>query len=225
MKHVYAKDGRLYLRMKLPGKDGKPRWGGVPTDFVPGQEKQARALLDQLLMKLAEGKAITGSLGPILVRHWSASWVDSRKKPVEAGGVVTWKNDEAVMRLHVLPTLGVKRLDAVTALDLAELVQAWRASGKMAPKSVHNAYGSLSAMFRDAQIAGHVSASPCILTKRQLGPKEPRDSTWRRSAIFTRDELEALISDERIPMDRRVLYAALSARPNPVVAGEGVARG
>ncbi|MCY1080618.1 hypothetical protein [Archangium lansingense] len=31
--------------------------------------------------------------------------------------------------------------------------------------------------------------------------------TWRATAIFTRDELEMLISDSRVPPDRQVLYA------------------
>jgi integrase len=199
MRNVYPKDGRLYLRVKVAGK-----WKGVRTDFVPGQESQARALLDQLLLRLAEGTAITGGLGPVRLSDWSAAWLKERAETVS-----TWKNDEGVMRLHVLPVLGAKRLDEVSALDVVELVKAWRKT--MAPKSVHNAYSSLSACFRDARIAGHIPAnsSPCILTKRQLGSKDPADSTWRMTAIFTRDELEALISDERIPMDRRVLYAVL----------------
>ncbi|KFA91379.1 hypothetical protein Q664_22240 [Archangium violaceum Cb vi76] len=33
--------------------------------------------------------------------------------------------------------------------------------------------------------------------------KEP---TWRATAVFTRDELEMLISDSRVPPDRQVLY-------------------
>ncbi|HYV49979.1 MAG TPA: hypothetical protein VFA20_34225 [Myxococcaceae bacterium] len=85
------------------------------------------------------------------------------------------------------------------------LVRGWRQ--KMSGKSVWNAYSSLSAFFRDAALADLLSTSPCILTKRQLGSKEPRDPEFRASAVFTRVELEQLISDERIPMDRRVLYA------------------
>jgi len=77
----------------------------------------------------------------------------------------------------------------------------------MAPKSVHNAYSSVSAFFRDACFADLLDASPCILTKRQLGPKEPKHPEFRSRAIFVRPELEQLISDDRISMDRRVLYA------------------
>jgi len=46
-----------------------------------------------------------------------------------------------------------------------------------------------------------------LLNKYQLGPNEDKDSEWRGTAIYSRAELEMLISDARIPWDRRVLYA------------------
>lgn len=197
MRHVYPKDGRLYLRVKVAGK-----WKGIPTDFKPGQERQARALLDRLLVKLEAGKDIAGDAGPVTLARWSAAWVKER-----AATISTWKNDESVMRLHVLPTLGAMRLDEVRPLHLVNLVKQMRKT--LAPKSVHNAYSTVSAMFRDACIADllPMSASPCILTKHQLGPKTDADPEWRVTALYSLDELETLISDERVPMDRRVLYA------------------
>src|SRR3954470_17124017 len=165
MKGVYPKDGRLYLRVKVAGK-----WTGVATDYRPGQERQARALLDQLLVKLAAGKEITGDTGPVTLAKWSAVWVKQREASIS-----TWRNDEAVMRLHVLPTLGGLRLGDVRPLHLVELIRGWRKT--MAPQSVYNAYSTLSALFRDACIADLIPthATPCILTKHQLGPKEDAD--------------------------------------------------
>jgi integrase len=40
-----------------------------------------------------------------------------------------------------------------------------------------------------------------------LGQKIDKDPEWRPTAIYTREELELLISDERVPLDRRVMYA------------------
>lgn len=51
--------------------------------------------------------------------------------------------------------------------------------------------------------------TPCILTEHQLGPKTERNPEWRKTAVFTRAELEALVSDERVPMDRPVFYGLL----------------
>jgi len=65
-------------------------------------------------------------------------------------------------------------------------------------------------MFRDARIADVlVAPDPCILTHRQLG--KARDSTnfQRASAVFTAEELGALVYDIRVPDDRRAWYALL----------------
>src|SRR5262249_44695346 len=40
-----------------------------------------------------------------------------------------------------------------------------------------------------------------------LSAKIDKDPTWRSGAVFTREEVEQLISHERIPEDRRVFYA------------------
>ena len=49
-----------------------------------------------------------------------------------------------------------------------------------------------------------------------------KDPNWRHQAVFTRAEVEQLISDERVPLDRRVFYALLFLTGMRV--GEAVAR-
>ena len=79
---------------------------------------------------------------------------------------------------------------------------------KRAPATVWNVYSVMQALFRDAQIEGlRRRDTPCILTERQLGKKRDAKKEWRSSAIFTREELGSLISDTRVPEDRRVMYA------------------
>ncbi len=62
-------------------------------------------------------------------------------------------------------------------------------------------------MLRDAQLADLIDASPCILTKYQLGENEDADPEWRATAVYSRDELTTMISDERIPPDRQMVCA------------------
>jgi integrase len=38
-------------------------------------------------------------------------------------------------------------------------------------------------------------------------PLVDKDPEWRKDAVFTHDEAEALISDHRIPFDRQIVYA------------------
>jgi integrase len=86
---------------------------------------------------------------------------------------------------------------------------------------VYNVYSVCAALFRDAALEGLIERSPCILTDRQLGPLVDSDSEWRAGAVFTRDEARALISDVRIPCDRRLYYGLgllAGLRPGEIAA-------
>jgi len=202
MSSLYAKGKRLYFRLK--DEDGK--WCSERSDFVVGQERSAQAALDKYDARIAAGEeAMGGELGPLTVARWSRVWLVERERQIS-----TWKNDDGVMRLHVLPALGALRLDEVRPRHLVHLVKAWRertGGAQMAPKSIYNAYSTLSAFFRDAVLEELIATSPCILTKRQLGPKVDKNPEWRAKAYYTAPELETLISERHVTFDRRVFYA------------------
>jgi integrase len=52
-----------------------------------------------------------------------------------------------------------------------------------------------------------ITSNPCVLKRGELPGKIDKDPTWRSGAVFTREEVERLISDERVPEDRRLFYA------------------
>ena len=52
-----------------------------------------------------------------------------------------------------------------------------------------------------------IDATPCVVIKGELPKKTDKDPSWRATAVYTREEIEQLISDQRIPEDRCVLYA------------------
>jgi integrase len=100
-------------------------------------------------------------------------------------------------------------LDEVRPRHLVSVVDRLKVAGR-APRTVRNVYSVVKAMFRDARIADVLTApDPCILTHRQLGRVRDAKPGWRPTARYTREELEALIADPRIPDDRRVWYALL----------------
>ena len=80
---------------------------------------------------------------------------------------------------------------------------------KLAPRSIRNLYGMLHTMFIDARMERLIMANPCELPREALPKKRDKDPLWRSSAHFSREEVERLISDERVPWDRRVINALL----------------
>ncbi|MBV8761509.1 MAG: site-specific integrase [Deltaproteobacteria bacterium] len=80
----------------------------------------------------------------------------------------------------------------------------------IAPRTVLHIYGTLRSMLNDAVADEVIPSSPCIL-KDKLPEKKDKDRTWRRTAVFTRDEVQTIISadPQHIPEDRRVMYAIM----------------
>ncbi len=126
------------------------------------------------------------------------------------------------------PRSATCRSRAVKAKDLADLVRKIRTTPSaetkepLSARSVYNIWSVVSAMFRDAAVAGLIDSNPTHdIGVRQLGPLVDADPEWRAGAVFTRAEAEVLISHPDIPFDRRVYYAFLllaGMRPGEIAA-------
>lgn len=214
---VYKRKNKLWLRYK--SKTGV--WKHARTDFVVGQEKEAKKLLKKLLetFEVEKSFGLEDNATFTVESFAEKKWFEERR-----GLVSDWKSNEGWLRNHVFPKIGSMPIGEVKASHIkalfADIRKAKASPGttkagrkmirrKLAPKSVHNIYGLLSALFRDAKIDGLVDEDPCILTERQLGPKEDADPEWRDSAFYSRPELQRLISDTIVPLDRRVMYALM----------------
>lgn len=62
-------------------------------------------------------------------------------------------------------------------------------------------------MFKKAISHELLSTNPCCLDRDELPRNEDKDSAWRGTAIYSRAEIEQIISDPRIPWNRRFFYA------------------
>jgi integrase len=200
MGSIYVKGRRLYLSIK--NADGQ--WRQLASGLSVGDEARARKMLADL-EKGAERERRVGKApdGPLTVAKWSAKWLEAREKV----GVRDVGNERNRLKNHVLPALGGFRVDAVKVRHVKDLVAGLRTTGKLAPRTIHTVYGLVHKMFQDAVMEELIEANPCQLDKSYLGKKRDKDPAWRAGAIFTRAELEALISDSRIPVDRRLVYA------------------
>lgn len=214
---IYAKAGVLYLGFYATPDATKRTIRSAGLTDTPANRKRLAA---QLAKRVDQGEAVAAIApeGPLTVRRWASRWLDTRRAQLVAS-----VGDEAThLEAHVLPSIGEQLLDEVRPRHLVELFGALRrkktaGGGKvtaggskstLAPKTIHNIYGTVSALFRDAKLDDLLLGdSPCILTRRQLGEKVDKDPEWRPTAKYSRAELEQLISSEDIPPDRHVLYA------------------
>lgn len=163
-------------------------------------------LLKKLEARVAVEKATGVSTGPLTLERFAQKvWLPARR----ARGVVSVDKDEDCLA-HALPTLGHMLLDEVRRDDVKALM-ATIMRGELAPRTQRAIYATLRVLFADALADNLVTATPCTLTvrKRELPRKQDKSVGWRRGAVFTRPEVEALISDPRIPHWRRVLWAML----------------
>lgn len=188
-------------------------------------ETEDRAIADKLLAAverkvLAEKESgLLDAKNHITVARYAVRWVKARRDR----GQRTWKDDEDRL-LHALPHLGSMRLEEVRPRHLKDLVQHLMQHGqqrrkrakpgvsyRLAPRTIRHVYFTLRVMFDDAVADELLAATPCTLKQRrgELPKKQDKDLSWRSTAIFARDEVELLLSDQRVPHYRRVLYGFL----------------
>ena len=213
MGSVYRRKNKLWIRYK--GEDGK--WTQSTTPFCPGQEKQAKALLKRVEERVAGAAEVADPLtGMVTIASFAEKWLDAREKQ----GISTARDDRSRLTKHVLPRIGDLPLGEVRPGQIKKLVQELRTkpvrlhprkkeTGKLAPRTVRNIYGVLRTMMADAVGDELIDSNPCQLRRKDLPKKVDKDPTWRATAVFTRREVEVLISDERTPEDRRTLYALI----------------
>lgn len=201
MGYLYKRGNKLWLGYH----DASGKLQQVNSGLLVGDEKKARAVLEKLEARVRAGLDRGEAEGPVTVRRYLASWFEERKRDKVASAV----DDEARIRLHALAEIGDLKMEEVRPRHIRDLVKKLRVDGELAPRSVRHVYGTLHVMFRNAVVDELIEMNPCVLKRQDLPKLIDKDPTWRAGAIFTRAELEQIISDDRIPPDRRVLWAVL----------------
>src|ERR1700761_1061712 len=98
MGSVFARGNQLYMAYKTVAGAWKQR----PTGYTVGQEKEAEKFLKQLETQVAAAVALgEREEGPLTVRRYHERWSERRR----AKGVASAKDDDARVRLHVLPAV------------------------------------------------------------------------------------------------------------------------
>lgn len=79
--------------------------------------------------------------------------------------------------------------------------------GTLAPRTIRNAFDVLRRVLRSAVVDELMASNPCEPVRGELPEIEDKDPAARITWDFSRAEIEALISDARLHLDRRVVHA------------------
>lgn len=204
---VYRRGRKLWIG--FTGPDGRRVMR--PSGYVVGQEALARKLLGEVeaALKLSPSPGVA----TFTVLEYATRWAAKR---VEKGRHTNAKLDRVALVRHVGKArievhgqplvLGKLLLDQVRLIHVRAWLEAMELK-KLAPRTIVNAYSLLQRVFRDAVREELLAVSPCQLERGELPAIVDKDLNWRDTAVFSAREVEALISDERVPLDRRVTYA------------------
>lgn len=201
-----------WLWLGFVGPDGKRHMRSAKLRV--GQEAETRALLAKLEAAIAE----RSSTAPAPLTHTVASWAEIwAQRRIDKGKWTNAKLDKTALQRHVVEAsitvhrkqiaLGRLRLEEVRVLHIRAWLEAMEAK-QLAANTVLSTYSLMNRMFRAAVREELLSGTPCLLERGelpQLGEQEPDGRP--EDAVFTLRELEQLISDKRLPLDRRVGYA------------------
>ena len=194
MAKPFARGKMLWFSYKHPHSK---KWINETTGCGVDKEDDAKRYIASFLEALAAGSA---PAGPRTVEQFATGWFAKRSN-------ATAPDERARFAKHVAPRIGSMPIHEVKPKHLDDLIMTLRAEGKLAPRTIRSISGLLHTMFKRAVKEELLVTNPVQMERGTLPKKVDKDPTWRSEAIFTRDEAEQLISDPRILLDRRVLYA------------------
>lgn len=198
---IYVRGRKLWITYK----DEHGEWISKATPYVVGQEALAQAAYEQLSARAARMRS--AELGGIVtVGRYAERWLVER----QALGLRSVADDAS--RLRHAEVLWEKPIELVRPHDIHDLVMTLRkheGEDALAPRTIRHVYFTLNGLFKAAQADELISSNPCVMKRGLLPGKRDADLSWRTHAIFTRGEVEILISSDRLHEDRRVLYALL----------------
>ena len=160
--------------------DVRARVGDREVSKTFARRKDADAFAATMEADSLRGVAVDPRAGRLTVNELAREWLagNPAKRPD------TWATDEYHLRVHILPVLGARRIDAVTSAHVQDVAN--QLATHLAPRTVRRALGVVRAMFAHAVVTDMLGRSP------YRGIKLPRvDPTRRR--IPTTEQLVTLI--------------------------------
>jgi integrase len=214
---IVRRKGSSFIWMNWTDASGVRQFksSGLPI----GEEAEAQKTLDSIMRTVeAERELLAKATTPlplpskgvtlgVYARHWHRQ--RQHQKP-QAAKEDRWKLDG-----YIYPAFEHMLLGDVRTRHARGFVHELKAkknpdgSPVLAPRTVRAIWSTFHSLINDAVADELISTNPCVLKRGDLPPVEDKDPDWRAGAVYDRAEVEQLISDERIPLSRRVLNGLL----------------
>ena len=207
MAHLVRRKNLLYVKFRRPAGS----WGRVSTGYRVGQEPFAQAFMAEFVAS-GEKPDRFDLDGPLAIPAPSTSvWEFGRVFISErrARGILDWGHEEAHLRFHLHELRDLALCDVTKGATLSwarSLAGKTGEHGKpLAPATIKKITSTVKMLFKEAVKRDLIPVTPCVWDAADL----PRKTTSSRSREggFTSEDVARFIFDERIPEDRRVLYA------------------
>ena len=196
-RNIYRRPSGVY-EVGFKDAGGKQRWR-----TVAGGITAARALRAELLARRGRGERVVTD-GRLRFADAAAKWLAGPVLDLRPRTQECYRN---AIEQHLLPALGARRLDAVTADDLAILVRELR-SREFSEATIVIVLGVTNRVYRyAARRLGWTGANPVSL---MLPSERPKPSQGKRRRTFEGRELEQTIRAAGEPYRTLFTVAALT---------------
>ena len=161
-------------------------------------ERAAKTLLNQLMGKVEAGTYVAPNR--MTLAEFAFMWLRDYAKPNLKAS--TFGQYELMLRVHLIPELGEKRLTDIDPLHIQQAIAAIQRKG-LKPKTVKHAYTTLRRVLNQAVDWGMLRANPI---KRVEAPRVPKRElqVWTPAQVQT--FLQGVAKDPNYP----IYYLALS---------------
>jgi len=201
MAHLIKHGRMFYVKHRVVSG----RWSKTSTGCALDQRANAEAFLEEFERAKAAPPSTVVVTPRTTVREFSKVFVEERK----TRGILDWLHEEVHFRfhLHALADLALADVTKAEALAWARFLATTKGKhGKpLAPATVKKITGTVKMLFKEAVKRDLIAVTPCVWDATDL----PRKTTSARSRDggYATEDVARFIYDERIPADRRMLYA------------------
>jgi len=196
-RNIYRRTTGVY-EVGFKDSEGKQRW-----KTVDGGITAARAIRDELISRRNRGE-LHGSNSRLRFDDAATQWLNGPVRDLRPATQACYEN---AVTQHLAARFGSRRLDQITAEDLANMVRDLRTRG-LAESTIVIVLGVTNRVYRyAARRLGRSGANPVSL---MLSSERPKPSHSQRRRVFEGDELGQTIAAADEPYRTLFTVAALT---------------